>query len=376
MARFATELTSGRYPELLPLAAMTPTLFDELRKCQLRTAYRLDRSFSSFRRPTLVSALGETSHELAERAGRGEFDETPPERLRTALEEAWDTAVQLRYRGLREVWTLAPVPPPERWPGYQRTRVRLIRSLSNAIGRRAIARQTAEDNAAVRQVHIETWLEPSDLPLRGRPDRIEVTENGVHIIDLKSSWTYGDEIRDEHRAQLLLYCAIWERLTGELPRMASIQTADGTRLSFAVTSADVSACVAEALSALDGYNAAVNRRAPPSELASPSPGTCRYCVYRGCCMPFFGVLSAAWEWWPRTLHGTLTGKSDGAATSSLVIAVTASNLDNAPAEARVRGVPSPLTPALGTTLSIVDACPTISAAEVSVTWNTQLVAYG
>jgi hypothetical protein len=93
-------------------------------------------------------------------------------------------------------------------------------------------------------------------------------------------------------------------------------------------------------------------------------------------MPFFGVLSAAWEWWPRTLHGTLTGKSDGAATSSLVIAVTASNLDNAPAEARVRGVPSPLTPALGTTLSIVDACPTISAAEVSVTWNTQLVAYG
>jgi hypothetical protein len=49
---------------------------------------------------------------------------------------------------------------------------------------------------------VELALEARDLGVKGRVDRVEITNTGVHLVDLKSSWAYGDEIHEGHRLQL------------------------------------------------------------------------------------------------------------------------------------------------------------------------------
>jgi RecB family exonuclease len=315
--------------------------------------------------------LGDISHELAERVGRGEFDSLPRDRVREALEAVWDGLVRTKHQLLLEVWRLAPIPPPERWPGYQLTRVRLLRSLAQALTRRGERRPTFEPRVA--NVLVERKLEPPGMPLRGRVDRVEINDAGVHLVDIKTGWD-GDEVREEHRQQLLLYAAMWRQITSEWPRLASIQAADGRRVSFTVDPDEADAVAAEAVAALEAYNRTVQRNVSPSELASPSAQSCRYCPYRGICSPFFQALTPDWGWWLKSLAGTLTDVTGDAEQRALTIRIEASNFDTqSGSSAHVLAVPCEVVPTLGAQIAIIDACPTPQVAEVRVTWSTQLV---
>jgi RecB family exonuclease len=336
----------------------------------LRVAYRLDKKFSALRRPNPFSALGDASHELTERVERGEFDSLSQEQLRGALEKAWEELIASKYVLVRDAWPIAPIPTPDRWPGYQRTRVRLLKSLAHA--RRG--RVSSAETAAAR-VLVEKWLEPPGIPLRGRADRVEIAADGVHIVDLKSSWEYGSELHQDHRRQLLLYAAMWQRLNGEWPHSASVETADGRRLSMRVDVAEAEALVDQAVAAFNDYNAAVRSGIAADTLASPSPESCRHCSYRAVCGPFFETISASWGWWLKSVLGTVNGiNGSDSGRCALTIAATASNLDETHADVRVIGVPSALAPPPGSTVSVVDACPRPERRELGVSWSTQLMA--
>src|SRR5262249_30405231 len=146
---------------------------------------------------------------------------------------------------------------------------------------------------APTKVEVELALEAPDLGLKGRVDRVEITNKSVHIVDLKSSWAYGDEIHEGHRQQLLLYAALWQRTHGEWPRTASVQMVDGARISFQIDPVEVQAVVARARAALDGFNGLVSQGCSPMDLATPSADACRGCDYRVVCGPFFGALEPA-----------------------------------------------------------------------------------
>jgi hypothetical protein len=221
---------------------------------------------------------------------------------------------------------------------------------------------------------VEEPLAPSGMPLRGRVDRVEIDSSGVHIVDIKTGWEYGDELREEHRDQLLLYAAMWQRTTGEWPRLASIQATDGRRLSFNVVPSEAEGVVDEALAALQRYNDAVRQGSEPSALASPSGGSCRHCPYRGVCGPFFQALTPEWGWWLKSIVGTMVGATGESQQRALTMRVEASNLDvPCGSSVHVLAVPHEVVPMLGAQIAIVDACPTPQGAEVRATWSTQLV---
>jgi hypothetical protein len=161
---------------------------------------------------------------------------------------------------------------------------------------------------------------------------------------------------------------------GGWPNLASIQTADGRRLSFPVQRDDAESTVAEALTSLEAYNHAANDDTPPSLLASPSSDTCRHCPYRGVCGPFFQALGPTWGWWPKSLLGTVTRSDGNAARGAFEVAISASNLDLvAGQEARLVGAPPSLTPPTGSEIAVIDASPTPSPRELTVSWSTQLL---
>jgi hypothetical protein len=199
--------------------------------------------------------------------------------------------------------------------------------------------------------------------------------DGVHIVDIKSGWEYGTDVSNEHREQLLLYAAIWQRVTGEWPHSASVQAADGLRASFEIDPTRAEAVVAEALAQFDSFNTAAVAAAAPESLASPSAESCHYCPFRGVCGPFFSKLTFEWQWWPKSLRGHVMKIVDDAVDSSAVdIRVAASNLAQEPlTHARVLGIPRGDVPSQGDEVTVIDACPTQHPNHVRVTWTTELV---
>ena len=68
----------------------------------------------------------------------------------------------------------------------------------------------------------ETKLTHPDIPFRGICDRVQLTAEGVEIVDFKAG-----RPSDKHRRQLLRYALLWWRETGDVPVRVGAQYLDG-----------------------------------------------------------------------------------------------------------------------------------------------------
>jgi RecB family exonuclease len=354
-------------PETRPIERISPSLGEELRACGLRVAFRLDPRFNEYRKLHPAAALGLVSHELAEAVTRGELDETPDADLGAALSADWDRRIAEKASLLVTEWPLGKVPPPERWPGYQLTRVRLLRRLSEEVRRRRGRAPGVSSSEA------EAWLEAPGLPLVGRADRVERSNGDVELVDLKSGWTVGDEIRPGHRRQLLLYAYLWHAMNGDWPRRVSIQRLNGLRSILEVDPREAEAVAADLLGRLETYNGRIAAREAADALASPSDEACAHCAYRPVCLPFFEALDESWGWYRRSLLGEVIGCADVDGAGVMEVRVEASNLGSEVETARILGVPSDLLPPRGSRVAVLDATPTSLTQDVRVAWDSQLV---
>jgi RecB family exonuclease len=302
---------------------------------------------------------------------RGEFDEVETSEVADALSRKWDENIAIAQAKLAKAWALAVVPTPTRWPRYELMRLRLSRFLINEV---SIRRQrTSAGGLAHSHVAIEQWLEGPEGKIGGRPDRVEQTAAGVEIIDIKSGGLAKaqgtDTIPPGYRRQLLLYAYLWQAVHGVWPARASVQDLDGHRLTFDIDKAEASQLAKVAIAKLESYNSGVEA----GVLAEPSPEHCSYCPYRGSCTPFLESLAPDWEWYRKTMAGTVIAVSL-VKTKRAVLEVDLhyGNLAEGVARARVIDIPAELIPALGTDISVVDALPAGGAQDAWVAWDTQL----
>jgi RecB family exonuclease len=356
-------------PAARPIERVSPSLGEDLRACGMRVAFRLDSRFDEFRKLGPAAALGLVSHELTEAVARGHFNEVAASELDQALAAEWDRRLAEKATQLANQWPLGTVPPPERWPGYQLARVRLLRHLSEEARR---PRQRGKGYSAKPEV----WLEVPGLALVGRVDRIERSNNDVELIDLKSGWAVEDEIRPAHRRQLLIYAYLWQAVSGNWPTKVSVQRPNGLRTTLNVDPRETREVAADLLARLQDYNMAIAADAPPHELASPSPEACAHCDYRLACSPFFQALDQAWGWYRRSLLGKVVARAEVGTAGVLEVAIEASNLDLDITVARVLGIPPTQMPPLGSRVAVVDAIPTPAPQDIRAVWDTQLLTWG
>lgn len=222
-----------------------------LHTCELAVAFRLDERYAFLDAPTPASILGTVAHELAELAASGRFDTIADGQLEAELHQAWLATLTPRETEFANGHPFAPVPAPQRWPGYEQTRVRTLTLLAEEIRHR---RASASGSSVSTSPLLEIPLKPDGIPLHGRADRVERHGNEVDIVDLKTGWTLGDELKPAHRQQLLAYAYLWHATHNEWPTTASIQRLDGTRLSFLVDPNEAEAAAAELISALNVFN--------------------------------------------------------------------------------------------------------------------------
>lgn len=351
-----------------PIERISPSLGEDLRTCGLRVAFRVDPRFDGLRKLGLAAALGLVSHELTEAVTRGQFNEVPLPELDRALAAEWDRRLAEKATQLAEQWPLGFIPPPERWPGYQLTRVRLLRQLSEQAHR---PRAPGKGSWAKPEV----WLEAPGLALVGRVDRIERSGKDVELIDLKSGWAVEDEIRPAHRRQLLIYAYLWQAVSGNWPTKVSVQRLNGLRTTLCVDPQEAVEVATELLGRLQDYNTEVAAGTPPQELAAPSAEACTNCDYRPACLPFLRALDQRWGWYRRSLLGRVVGQAEVGKVGVLEVAVESSNLDPDIAVARLLGIPSSHMPSLESRVAVVDAIPTPVPQDMRVGWDTQVLSW-
>jgi hypothetical protein len=351
------------------LERVSPTLGDALGRCFLRVAFAQDKRFGFLRKPTTATALGIIAHEMAEAAARGRLRGLDRSQREKLFESEWQEIVERERARLEDAWPLAPIPPPQRWRGYELVRTRL-RSLLIEQDERGMPSFDAGSD------QLETWLRDPAGRLFGRPDRVEISDDGaVEIIDLQSGWSLPDEMKPEHRRQLLAYAFLWHAEHGIWPALATIQRLDGSRLTIEVNLAEAEAVARELTSAVDDYNAAIADATTAERIASPKAETCELCEFRVACSPFFSALREEWGWYRRFALGRVVRVIQAAGSAVIELSATSTNLASESETVRVLGVPPDCAPAEGSTIAVANAIPARTVSDMRLAWDSEILVW-
>jgi RecB family exonuclease len=348
------------FPQAHPaaLGTLSPTAANDLIACGYRLALRLDKSFTSLRRPSPLSELGVVVHAVAEDVANGLLNPaTTRDDAKQIVETAWKHRIEAAGRHLNAAWPDALPPAPHDWPGYHLIHVRTIRRALQVFDSRSTG-----TTALRAQPQIEDSLADPSLNLAGRPDRVEGPPGNRTVVDLKTGLAQSDA-SPEQRRQLLLYAHLVQASTGDLPRQMAIEDAAGRRWQEPVTPELVNAAVAEVMRAREEYERAENRGILPS-LARPAPDTCRWCPYRPVCEAYWANLMNAWR------HGSIAGITTSESVGATIEIDAASPADSSGRRWTVSTVPASVVTAAARPIAIVDAELTGAADHLRWRWRT------
>ena len=145
-------------PAARTLGRISPHGLRALRTCALRMAFQTDPSWRGMQRGSPAAALGTICHEIVDAAHHGRFDSLDSSAVPAAVESEWQERVSREHAAIAATHELGPTPTPERWPGYQMAKVRLVRHITQLLSR---PRRRGPDRASVS----EFTMKPDQFPL-------------------------------------------------------------------------------------------------------------------------------------------------------------------------------------------------------------------
>lgn len=352
-------------PAPTSIGRISASLAETLRQCGLRAAFKLDPTFHRFERGGVAAALGTVCHALEEAVARGAFDDIAQSELQSALEERWWEEAARAESALKRDWG-EKAPDAKRWPGYTPSRHRTLRRCREQAEWRA-----SRCGGSQRQAVVEEELLAVDAPLLwGRPDRVERPPEGARLVDVKSGSAPIEDMRPDHRRQLLFYAYLWHAVHGEWPVTAAIQRVDGQRLEITVDPDEAARVVNEALELRAEFNARVESGSSFA-LANPSPEACKFCAFKAVCPPFLLEVTEEWGLYRRHVVGLVEQVDEQAGRASMLVRREAGNVA---ADAAIVHVADsgPLGEIHdGEFVAVVDALPTNQPLAIRVAWDTR-----
>ena len=278
------------FPKLPPITKVSPTLLATLQQCQLQAGFRQAKAQQTTR-SSKTGLLGTIAHRVLEKARTVSKDS---EDLRTQAKAIWDkTAAEIEIE-LRSSPLDRYLLPITRWRKYYRRRAQTIRRFEDIIASRGMSE--------TQIVAIERKFDNVTDGFTGKPDVILRKENGLVIIDYKSTELSDDsEIREEKieswKQQILFYASMVKEEFGEWPVSGEIRLLDKEIISVPIDPEKVKALSAEARTLKEDYNAKVEMGVSHSQLAQYSVDNCSFCEFKGSCDTF-------WRENPQPIPGT------------------------------------------------------------------------
>ena len=282
-----------RLPRLWPREYATPSSAPLLLQCWLRVAYASDPDFRKEVPASPASRLGTACHHVLELAGAGALPAPGGPEWRGAFESAWEEAITAEQEAASSHPLERHLPPAVRWPGYAMRKVR-TRRLAEQLGSMVTDRGDAR---RAKVAELEQERQGFGGKLRGRPDVIRRTEQGSVIEDYKTGSLLEvntSELKGAYRLQLLLYAALEQERTGEIPHEARLIPLEGDPATIEVHGDEPIQAARQVIAALDGYNSEVRGGVSPEALANASPEHCRFCPFAVRCPGFWSAVNPDW----------------------------------------------------------------------------------
>lgn len=364
-------MTEGLCPSPEAIDLVSPTTANGLLACPLRVAFARDARLRALgRRPKPEAILGSASHALAEAVANGEFDDVAGSVREEIISARWEGFVDIARSGLQAAPLLGPVPAPQRWPFYEVKRAGALALARVSLDARRSRRAAP---GAAEWIEAEVELSSEEPPLVGRIDRVEHTERGVRIVDLKStSSSLAAGLTPGQEVQLLLYAALYRGARGEPPYEVAIQYFDGKRVTRFVNWDDVDAIVKRILDARAQVNGLSDRDASSDweSLARPSLNTCLFCDFQPVCRPFWNEVAALLPPYAGCVFGTVIERVGS--SEALRLTVSSELPSGSGAEVAVLGVPQSAAPENGDLVSVCWATRGPRGTDLRVSWLSAL----
>ena len=155
----------------------------------------------------------------------------------------------------------------------------------------------------------ELWIETKDGKLGGRIDFIKHTDGGVCIIDYKTGEVLmdGNSIRQEYQDQLKMYAGLYYLSHNAWPAKLSLIGLDRSEYNLPFTQEECLNLIADAKKSLEDLNRLITAGLDATDLAVPSQESCRYCVYRPACKPYWTKRQDI-DGWPADFIGAVRDK--------------------------------------------------------------------
>ena len=267
-------------PKLRPITKLSPTLFATLKQCPLRVGLRQAKAQQTTR-SSKAALLGTIAHRVLEKASTTHRNS---DNLRTQAKATWDKTADEVEKKLQASPLDRCLLPISRWKKYYLLRARTIRRYEEIAASHGISE--------TQVIASERKLESVRYGFTGKPDVILRRENGLVVIDYKSTELSDDpESREEKveswQQQILFYAAIIKETVGELPVKGEIRLLNNEVIDIPIDLQKVEALSEEAQVLKEDYNTKIEMGVAYSELAQYSIEGCAFCEFKGACNIFW-----------------------------------------------------------------------------------------
>ena len=289
---------------------ISPSRYSSMRTCLLREAWASSGN-DFLLPPSPVADLGTAIHQLLENAGRGRLGEATKKQVSEAVSELIDN---IEKQMLKSPIRRQLVPLSKTIPDYE---VRVLRACKEAgdIAREYKKTLGSSEPDAKSRIGFEVWIETADGSVGGFIDLVMRDEKGIILVDYKSGHVLEGkdgscEIKVGYKEQMMLYAAMFYEKYGEWPRRLNIVPLQGQALTVRCVSDSALDLLGSARAMFLKANELIadvqTGTAQLSELASPSPDSCSFCLYRPGCQAYWTVRgNNPTKKWPNDMRGNL-----------------------------------------------------------------------
>jgi hypothetical protein len=274
------------------IQATSPTLAETMRGCPLRAGISRSAGSSTYVLGNPKAWLGTAYHEVLEKIAAAKSNDD----LGATAERLWDAAIAAQYQRSLAHPLDRRFGRPETWPGYHLARASaLLRARELVAAGETGSNATGSGDAGTIR---ERQFVAFGGKLVGKPDVIRQEE----IVDYKSGaileydeLSQSDVVKSAYVRQLRIYGLLVKEVLGFWPARGVLLPFAGAGVEVPLDPNECAREAAEAVAILDDYNAKVNARSAPHQLASPSPSTCKWCSFKLLCPSFWSAVGPSWS---------------------------------------------------------------------------------
>lgn len=276
-------------PKLNHIERISPSHYSELKSCKLKVILQANRYGSLM--PTSPSArLGEIAHRLLQIAVTDGLDES-------TLQASWDTTCKEVEQEMAENPLEKHLVPLESSASNFEVKKSMLLTMLNKMNKKSIA-----PKEEVTTSEAESWYETKDGKVGGIMDLVMYTDSGAEIIDYKTGAILDTDPDNanlpklEYQQQLKLYAALFHEVKNEWPHLLILKGLDQKQYEIRFTKEECLDLLASAKNDLDDINRRISENTKPEEFASPSPGACKYCIFRPSCSAYWKQRKDGKDW--------------------------------------------------------------------------------